>query len=64
VYKYYEKARDRDLISGACAYCAGAYDATEDLKEAGIELLDDASMGHGPDVGTLYDDGYELITMG
>lgn len=64
VYKYYVEAQERDVLAGACEYCANAYDATEALEEAGVPLLGDASMGHGPDVGELVDAGYELLTLG
>jgi len=64
VNKYYDEAMERDLIAGACEYCAHAYDAAETLEEEGIPLLGGATGGHGPDVGELASDGYELLTIG
>jgi hypothetical protein len=64
VAKYYEEVTEMGLVAGACGYCADSYDAVEALEAEGIPLLDDAAAGHGPDVGALVDEGYELLTVG
>lgn len=51
----------RDKVAGACDYCAGAFKATEDVQEAGIELLDEYK-GH-PSVKKLIDQGYEVVSF-
>lgn len=51
----------RDVIAGACEYCAGAFGATEGLNEQGITLLDEYE-GH-PSLKKLIDDGYEIVSF-
>jgi|APHM01.1.fsa_nt_gi Uncharacterized protein conserved in archaea len=58
------EAQKRGLVSGACAFCANAFGATEGCQEAEIELLGTAGEEHGPDVGAIAADGYELLTVG
>ena len=60
----FAEARERDLVVGACAFCANAFGATEGCQEAEIELLGAAGEQHGPDVAAIVDDGYELLTVG
>ena len=60
----FAEARERDLVVGACAFCANAFGATESCQEAEIELLGAAGEQHGPDVAAIVDDGYELLTVG
>lgn len=62
VNEYFEEADERDLIGGACSYCANAFGGTEGVQEAGIELL--GGDGHGPDIGELATDGVDIITVG
>ena len=57
-------AIDRDLIAGCCAFCADAFGGTEGCVAAGIRLLGAPGEEHGPNVATLVDDGYELLTVG
>lgn len=63
VNEYFEEIDDRDLVGGACGFCANAFDAVEGCEEAGIELLGGPDE-HGPDVGELTESGYELLTVG
>jgi hypothetical protein len=58
----FRDARERDLIAGACSACAGAFETTDELEAAGIELL--GGGDHGPSVGELTDDGFDLLTIG
>jgi len=60
----FTEARDRELVAGCCAFCAGAFGATESCRDAGLELLGAAGEEHGPDVGEIVNDGYELLTVG
>ena len=57
-------ALDREIVAGCCAFCADAFGGTEGCIGAGIPLLGAAGEDHGPDVGGLVDDGYELLTVG
>lgn len=63
VNNYFSDARDRDLVAGACGFCAHAFGGAEGCREAGVELLGDENE-HNPDVGELATEGYELITVG
>ena len=63
VNKYFTEVQERGLIGGACGYCAHAFDGAEGCEAAGIELLGGAE-DHGPDVGELVTDGFDLITVG
>lgn len=51
----------RDKVSGACEYCAGAFQVKEGVERAGIKLLDEY-RGH-PSVKTLIDQGYEVVSF-
>lgn len=61
--EYYDEARDRSLIAGACAFCAHRYGAEGGCREAGLRLHGGPDE-HGPDVGRLATDGYRLLTVG
>lgn len=63
VRKFYEQARERGLLGGACGYCANAFGVYDEVNETGIELVGEHGS-HGPDVGELVADGYELLTVG
>jgi hypothetical protein len=58
----FEEAREQDLISGACGFCANAFGATDELADADIDLIGGID-DHGPDVASLVDEGYELLTI-
>ena len=62
VNEYYEEAREKGLIGGACGYCANSYGSYDELDDLGVDLLG-GRENHGPDAGDLVDDGYELITV-
>ena len=51
----------RDVISGACRYCATAFGATEGVHAAGIALLGEYE-GH-PSIRNLVIQGYQVITF-
>lgn len=50
----------RDKMVGACSYCAGAFDAKEDVRTAGAALVDEYE-GH-PSMRKLISEGYQIIT--
>ena len=51
----------RDVIGGACSYCAGAYGVEEQVERTGVTLLDEYE-GH-PSLRTLIRDGYAVVTF-
>jgi len=55
--------RSRGLLAGACGYCANAFDQTDSIERANVDLLSD-SGAHAPSVAELADEGYELVTIG
>ena len=61
--EYYDEARKRSLIAGACGFCAHRYGAEETCLETGLRLYGGPDE-HGPDVGRLATDGYRLLTVG
>lgn len=58
-----EHSLEREIVAGACAYCAAAFGGAEGCRAAGIDLLGAPGEEHGPNVAELVDDGYELLTM-
>lgn len=48
-------------ITGACSYCADAYEVTDDIKQAGIKLIDEF-RGH-PSFKKLLDEGFTVLTF-
>lgn len=63
VGRYYEAVMDRDLIGGACGYCAHSFDGVEGVEAAGIQLLGGEDE-HGPHLGEVVDAGFEVLTVG
>lgn len=57
------RSLDREIVIGACAYCAAAFGGVDGCREAGIDLLGTPREEHGPNVAELVDEGYELLTM-
>ncbi len=53
---------DHDLII-ACAFCADAFGALESCQAAEIQLQGVPGEEHGPDVGRLVENDFELLTM-
>ena len=53
--------RVRDVVSGACSYCASAYGVRDDVERAGIALLDEYE--HHPSIRRLVTDGYSVVTF-
>lgn len=58
-HKLFEQVRD--VVAGACEFCAEAFGVTEQMESAGIELLDEYRKH--PSVKSLMDDGYEIVTF-
>jgi hypothetical protein len=50
-----------DRISGACGYCARAFDAERGVERAHVHLLDEYE-GH-PSVRSLVADGFQVLTF-
>lgn len=51
----------RDVVAGACGFCAHAFHAEEQVQDSEIKLLDEYE-GH-PSIKGLVDDGYQVITF-
>jgi hypothetical protein len=61
-HKYHRLFEDvRDVVAGACSYCASAYGVKEQVEQVGVELLEEYE-GH-PSVRTLVNDAYEVVTF-
>lgn len=58
-----DESIEREVLTGACAFCAEAYDGTTGCRDRELDLLGTAGEEHGPDVATLVDDGFELVTI-
>ncbi|MEP2774862.1 MAG: hypothetical protein ABJQ29_05285 [Luteolibacter sp.] len=59
-HKYNELfERVRHFVRGACSYCADAYEATEDVKRAGVPLIDEFH-GH-PSFRNLINEDYSIL---
>jgi len=56
-HRLYESVKDQ--ISGVCAFCAGAFGATEAVKSEGITLLDEYKRH--PSLRKLIVDGYQVL---
>lgn len=56
LYKAVEKH-----VKGACKFCAGAFGVTNQVKSAGVTLLDDYE--DHPSVRNLVQDGYQVLTF-
>lgn len=51
----------QDTVAGACQYCAGAFQVTEQVTSSGVPLADEHN-GH-PSFRRLVQDGYQIITF-
>lgn len=58
-HKLYESVRD--VVAGACGFCAGAFHAEESAKQADVHLLHEYE-GH-PSIRGLVNDGFQVITF-
>lgn len=58
-HELYQKVRSK--VTGACSYCADAYEVTEEIKKADIALIDEFK-GH-PSFKKLIDEGFTLLTF-
>lgn len=54
-------AATKDTFAGACKYCAGAFGVREEVKAAGVPLIDDYE-GH-PSLRSFIVDGYDVLTF-
>lgn len=62
LYEGFFELLDRDLIS-ACAFCAEAFEATDGCQAADIRLEGVPEERHGPDVGRLVANDFELLPV-
>jgi hypothetical protein len=51
----------KEVVSGACAYCANAFGVRDQIEGTDVRLLDDFS-GH-PSLRSLMADGYQVVTF-
>ncbi len=51
----------RDVVAGACSYCAAAYGVERSVAEAGIELLDEYEQH--PSIRRLIVDDFTVVTF-
>lgn len=51
----------RDVIDGACEFCANAFDVRDEIAETDIDFLSEFE-GH-PSLKSLIDTGYEIVTF-
>jgi len=57
----YTKAREKDIIVGACRACSTKLGVAEAVKEEGVELIGEMS-GH-PAMSTYIELGYTILTF-
>lgn len=55
----YEAVKDR--ITGACEYCAGAFEVKDKIKELGVPLLNEYKKH--PSIRSYIDEGYNVVTF-
>ena len=61
-HKYHRLLEEvRDVVAGACVYCARAYGVKDEVEAADVALLDDF-RGH-PSIRSLVAEGNEIITF-
>jgi len=60
-HSVYQAVKSDNLIAGACAYCADAFQTREAISTAGIQFQDQ-SDGH-PSIAQLVQEGFSLITL-
>lgn len=58
-HELYQTVKDR--ISGACAYCANAFEVTAAVQDAGIPLLDE--YDDHPSIRGLMAQGYQIVSF-
>ena len=51
----------KDVIGGACEFCANSFGVLDEIRETDIELLSEFE-GH-PSIKSLVDEGYQVITF-
>lgn len=51
----------RDVVSGACSYCASAFGVRDRVEAAGVRLLDE--YAEHPSIRRLVADGYSVVTF-
>jgi hypothetical protein len=61
LFPLYRRAREQNLIHGACRACSAKGNVLHAAEEDGLALLDDMS-GH-PSMGLFLEQGYQIITF-
>ena len=61
MYRLYRKAKESDLIEGACKACSNKMGTLEAAESEGLTLLDDMA-GH-PSMSRYMDEGYNVISF-
>lgn len=51
----------KDVIAGACAFCAAAFEVKEGVEKAGVKLLSEYE-GH-PSLRRLISEGFSVVTF-
>ena len=61
-HKYHGLFQDvRDVVGGACSYCAEAYGVKEQVEQAGVPLLEEYE--EHPSLRRLISDAYAVVTF-
>lgn len=61
MHNLFQKAKQLDLIDGACKACSGKMGALDAVQREGFKLLDEMK-GH-PSMARYREDGFEIITF-
>lgn len=60
MHQHYKRLREKDMISGVCQFCAGAFEVNEKIKE--LTFLDEDN-GH-PDIGArMAEENHEVMVI-
>ena len=54
-------AEVKDVVTGACGFCAGAFEVSDAVKAAGVCTLED--FGTNMSYRKLVNDGYQVLTF-
>ena len=61
LFRLYQKAKDKNLIDGACRACSAKMGVTSGIEKEGLPFLDEMS-GH-PSMARYERNGYNIITF-
>jgi len=61
-HQYHEQfVQVRDAVGGVCRYCAGAFQVTSKIEQAGLPFADE--FKEHPSLRSLTSEGYQVITF-